>query len=74
MGATSNDIYRKISDLQNGLIELRAMLAHLEIGDSNIEGQEHRPRTGWRFVRGTHSGSYIRDPEGTDRLPAGHQQ
>ena len=29
-------------------------------------------RTGIRFIRGTHSGTYIRDPEGTDLLPAGY--
>ncbi len=28
-------------------------------------------KTGFRFVRGTHSGSYVRDPEGTDPLPPG---
>lgn len=28
--------------------------------------------TGWRFVRGTHSGNYVRDPRGTDPLPAGY--
>jgi hypothetical protein len=31
-------------------------------------------RTGIRFVRGTHGGSYVRDPEGTDMLPAGHEE
>lgn len=29
-------------------------------------------RTGYKFVRGSHGGSYIRDPQGTDILPAGH--
>jgi hypothetical protein len=29
-------------------------------------------RTGIRFVRGTHSGRYVRDPEGTDVPPAGY--
>ena len=29
-------------------------------------------RTGYRFVRGTHSGSYVRDPQGNDILPAGY--
>ena len=28
-------------------------------------------RTGFRFVRGTHSGHYVRDREGTDISPAG---
>jgi hypothetical protein len=29
-------------------------------------------RTGIRFVRGTQSGTYVRDPDGTDLLPAGY--
>lgn len=71
MGATSTEIYRKISDLQNGLIELRAMLAATEILDSDQPGEEHRPRTGWRWVRGEGgiSGTFKRDPMGTDKLP-----
>jgi hypothetical protein len=28
-------------------------------------------RTGFRFVRGTHGGHYVRDREGTDISPAG---
>jgi hypothetical protein len=28
-------------------------------------------RTGFRFVRGTHGGHYVRDREGTDIRPAG---
>lgn len=32
---------------------------------------QRRP-TGWRFVRGTHSGTYVRDRKGTDPLPAGY--
>ena len=31
-------------------------------------------RTGIRFVRGSQSGSYIRDPEGTDMLPPGYEE
>ena len=33
-----------------------------------------RRRTGWRFVKGTHSGTYVRDPRGTDPLPAGYAE
>lgn len=29
-------------------------------------------RTGYRFVRGSHGGSYVADPEGTDVLPRGY--
>lgn len=28
--------------------------------------------TGYTFVRGTHSGTYVRDPQGVDRLPPGY--
>lgn len=29
--------------------------------------------TGYRLVRGTHGGTYVRDPNGTDILPLGHE-
>ena len=44
--------------------ELRDYLA------SNIRTSSTR-RTGFRFVRGTHCGHYVRDREGTDTRPAG---
>jgi hypothetical protein len=34
--------------------------------------RKERP-TGYRFQRGTHSGTWIRDPEGTDVPPPGVQ-
>jgi hypothetical protein len=30
-------------------------------------------RTGYRFVRGSHGGSYVRDRDGTDIMPPGYQ-
>lgn len=36
-------------------------------------GEARLRRTGIRFVRGSHSGDYVRDPEGTDVLPPGVQ-
>ncbi len=41
---------------------------------SGDEPPYRRPEgcTGYRFVRGTHSGTYIRDPEGRDHLPVGY--
>ena len=44
--------------------ELRDYLA------GNIRTSSTR-RTGFRFVRGTHGGHYVRDREGTDMRPAG---
>lgn len=34
-------------------------------------GEDRRRTTGFRFVRGSHGGTYVRDPDGTDILPAG---
>jgi hypothetical protein len=39
--------------------------------DGNIRAGGAR-RTGYRFIRGTHSGTYERDPQGTDLLPTGY--
>lgn len=44
--------------------ELRDYLA------GNIRASSSR-RTGFRFVRGTHGGHYVRDREGADIAPAG---
>jgi hypothetical protein len=62
--------------------EIEARLADiLDVGidvlrdylDGNIRAGGTR-RTGFKFVRGTHGGSFVRDPEGTDILPAAYQQ
>jgi hypothetical protein len=56
--------------------EQLAKLLHLEVGElrdylaGNIRTSSTR-RTGFRFVRGTHGGQYVRDREGTDIAPAG---
>jgi hypothetical protein len=36
-------------------------------------GERKERPTGFRFLRGSHSGTWIRDPEGTDVLPPGIQ-
>lgn len=43
---------------------------HLEPLYAEIDKAD--PVTGWRFVRGTHGGTYARDPEGQDKLPKGY--
>jgi hypothetical protein len=46
------------------------LLTMLRRGDHLHQPDPAQPRiTGWRFVRGTHSGTYIEHPEGTDELP-----
>jgi hypothetical protein len=39
--------------------------------DGNIRAGGAR-RTGYRFIRGSHGGTYERDPAGTDILPSGY--
>ena len=36
-------------------------------------GEDRTRTTGIRFVRGSHGGTYVRDPGGTDVLPPGAQ-
>ncbi len=36
-----------------------------------LTGNGTAKRTGWRIVRGSHGSTHVRDPEGTDRAPAG---
>jgi hypothetical protein len=36
-------------------------------------GENRERRTGFTFKRGSHGGTYVRDPEGTDVLPPGVQ-
>jgi hypothetical protein len=53
-----------------------AQLLHVEVGElrdylaGNIRTSRTR-RTGFRFVRGTHGGQYVRDREGTDIVRSG---
>ena len=77
--ATSVKLRRQLDEIHEhlrlavaGLVRVQAILAALDIADNTRPGEEHRPRTGYRFVRGTHSGTYIRDPQGTDPLPFGY--
>jgi hypothetical protein len=37
-----------------------------------LAAKEGRKITGWRWMRGTHSGTYVRDPYGTDEPPKGY--
>jgi hypothetical protein len=76
MSVTANSILRRLDQINDQLnatiTELKLLVSDAGLDDSTRPGEEHRPRTGYRFVRGTHSGTYVRDPDGTDRLPAGY--
>ena len=75
-----NLIYVRISEIDETLLKARKQLTELRdllatIVDLPDEWRDELPRervTGWRFVRGTHSGTYVEDPKGVDRLPLGY--
>jgi hypothetical protein len=49
------------------------LLTMIRAGEHRLDPHPARARvTGWRFVRGTHSGTYVPDPAGTDLLPDGY--
>ncbi len=61
-------------------VAIEARLASLlEVEPEDVRDYFHgniraggKRRTGYKFVRGTHGGSFVRDPDGTDILPAGY--
>jgi hypothetical protein len=57
----------------NGNAGAGLLLVMIRRGDHRRQPRPDRPRvTGWRFVRGSHSGTFVPDPAGTDPLPAGY--
>jgi hypothetical protein len=40
-----------------------------EIPQPRSGNRPRQPRTGWRYVRGSHGGTHVPDPEGTDPPP-----
>jgi hypothetical protein len=58
---------------RNGNTGAGLLLHMIRGGEHRITADEtRRTVTGWKFQRGTHGGSYVRDPKGTDPLPAGY--
>jgi hypothetical protein len=52
--------------------DVRAYLC--EVIEERLWGRSPKERkTGFRFVRGTHGGAFVRDPEGNDTPPVGYQ-
>lgn len=82
MTHTSVQINRRLDKLIAELDAIKALIVGLQaevaasadvlLADSTRPGERQRPRTGYRMVRGSHGASYVRDPQGTDRLPAGY--
>jgi hypothetical protein len=60
----SGDRAQEIEERLAGLldVEIAELRDYLQ---GNIRESAAR-RTGFRFIRGTHGGQYVRDPEGTD--------
>jgi hypothetical protein len=70
----SRAVERRLAELLNvEASDLRLYL--IEVLEERLyRGRESSERrTGFRFKRGSHGGTYVRDREGTDLLPAGHQ-
>jgi hypothetical protein len=45
-----------------------------EVIEERLWGRNPKERkTGFRFVRGTHGGAFVRDPEGNDTPPVGYE-
>ena len=63
-GDRAKEIERRLADVLG--VELAELRDYLR---GNIAESGTR-RTGFRFIRGTHGGQYVRDPEGTD-IPSG---
>jgi hypothetical protein len=59
-GDRAKEIEKRLADLLN--VEIAELHDFLR---GNI-GESAARRTGFRFIRGTHGGQYVRDPEGTD--------
>jgi hypothetical protein len=59
-GDRAKEIEKQLADLLD--VEIAEVRDYLR---GNIKESAAR-RTGFRFIRGTHGGQYVRDPEGTD--------
>lgn len=53
-------------------VDVRTYLC--EVIEERLWGRRPKERkTGFRFVRGTHGGAFVRDPEGNDTPPVGYE-
>lgn len=59
-GDRAKEIEKRLADLLD--VEIADLRDYLR---GNIKESAAR-QTGFRFIRGTHGGQYVRDPEGTD--------
>ena len=71
-GVNPRGVRRLVREAMTRANPAAAFLARLRRGEHLRPDNDHRPITGWRFVRGTHSGTFVEDPRGRDRLPTGY--
>lgn len=64
-GDVAKEIEERLAELLQ--VEVRDLRDFLQ-GRIGASGER---RTGYRLIRGTHGVQYVRDPAGTDILPAG---
>jgi len=78
--STANMLSRESVDLEQRLAKLlgadpadvRSYIC--EVIEERLWGRSPKGRkTGFRFVRGTHGGAFVRDPEGNDTPPVGYE-
>jgi hypothetical protein len=65
--------HAKVAGRREGRSGAGLLLAMVRSGDHlRVLEPDARRVTGWRFVRGSHSGTFVEDPAGTDPLPPGY--
>jgi hypothetical protein len=72
--AASRDLERRLARALD--LEERAVREYvIDVLEHRLWGERHTGarKTGLRFVRGSHGGRYVRDPDGSDVLPVGHE-
>ena len=70
--AESQEVERRLADLLGRTPEEVRDYLYDVVEERLWRGRNITERvTGFRFVRGTHGGSFVRDPAGTDVVPPG---
>lgn len=71
-GESPDGVLREAAVAQPGSVDPGAVLIARVRKGCHLEPDPPAGATGWRFVRGTHSGTYVRDPLGMDVVPEGY--
>jgi hypothetical protein len=74
LSAASRDLERRLARLLD--LEESAVREYvIDVLENRLWGERNTGarKTGIRFLRGSHGGRYVRDPDGSDLLPVGHE-